>query len=95
MGTVVFPEAELKVYMDAAPAERARRRLLQRGERVTPEDVSAETQRLIARDTHDSQREASPLRRAEDAIVLDTTRLSFEEQVARIVAAARLLLDRS
>jgi cytidylate kinase len=83
MGTAVFPEAELKVYMEA--------RLLQRGEEVSPEAVSAESLRLIARDTQDSERAASPLRRAADAVVVDTTELSFEEQVAKIVEAARRL----
>lgn len=91
MGTVVFPGAELKVFMDAQPEERARRRLLQRGEDVSPQSVSEESARLVARDTHDSQRAASPLRKAEDAIVVDTTRLSFEQQVAQIVEAARRL----
>jgi cytidylate kinase len=91
MGTAVFPEAELKVYMEAQPEERARRRLLQRGEEVSPEAVSAESLRLIARDTQDSERAASPLRRAADAVVVDTTELSFEEQVAKIVEAARRL----
>jgi cytidylate kinase len=93
MGTVVFPEAGLKVYMDAVPEERARRRLLQRGERPSADTVGEESARLVARDTHDSEREASPLRKAEDAIVVDTTSLSFEEQVARIVEAARRVLD--
>ena len=92
MGTVVFPEAELKVYMDAEPEERARRRLLQQGEQVSAESVNAEATRLVARDTDDSQRQASPLRKAEGAIVLDTTALSFEQQVERIVGAARRLL---
>ncbi|KPK79887.1 MAG: hypothetical protein AMS25_11045 [Gemmatimonas sp. SM23_52] len=95
MGTVVFPEAELKVYMVAAPEERARRRLLQQGRQVTPESVHAEAARLLARDTADSQREASPLRQAEDALLIDTTHLSFAEQVERIVAAARRRLDMS
>ncbi|UCC82727.1 MAG: (d)CMP kinase [Gemmatimonadota bacterium] len=89
MGTAVFPEAELKVYMDAQPEERARRRLLQRGEDVSRESVSRESARLVARDRQDSRRAASPLRKAEDATVVDTTRLSFEEQVAQIVEAAR------
>jgi len=95
MATVVFPDAELKIYMDARPEERARRRLLQRGEDVSPEKVSAEAARLVARDTHDSRRQAAPLRKAEDAVVLDTTRLSFEEQVAEIVGAARRLLGKA
>jgi cytidylate kinase len=53
--------------------------------------VSQESARLVARDTHDSQRAASPLKKAEDAMVVDTTSLSFEEQVAQIVEAVRRL----
>ncbi|MGD2215719.1 MAG: (d)CMP kinase [Gemmatimonadales bacterium] len=93
MGTVVFPEAELKVYMDAQPEERARRRLLQRGEQVSAERIAEESARLVARDARDSQRRASPLRKADDAIVVDTTGLSFEEQVAKIVGVVRRLSD--
>lgn len=91
MGTVVFPHAELKVFMAAAPAERARRRLLQRGEEARGEAVREEARRLVERDAADSQRAVSPLRKAEDALVIDTTNLTFEEQVERIVAAAHLL----
>jgi cytidylate kinase len=91
MGTVVFPGADLKIFMVAAPEERARRRLLQRGDQVSPESVREESAELVARDTQDSQRRESPLRKAENALVIDTTQLSFEEQVERIVAAARLL----
>lgn len=93
MGTVVFPHAQLKVFMDADPQERARRRLLQRGEEVTPEDVVREADRLMARDRDDSQRDVSPLRQADGALVIDTTNLSFEGQVERISDAARRILD--
>ena len=93
MGTVVFPEAELKIFMQAGPEVRAERRLLQRGEKVTPESARAEVQRLLARDSADSGREVSPLRQAEGAIVIDTTELSFEEQVTRILEAAARCLD--
>lgn len=91
MGTVVFPEADLKVFMAADPEERARRRVLQRGESVTPEGVESEKQRLVARDTADSEREVAPLRAAADALLIDTTHLSFDQQVERIVEAARRL----
>jgi cytidylate kinase len=95
MGTVVFPQAELKVYMEAEARERARRRLLQRGEEVTAERIDRESVRLNARDRDDSARSVAPLRRAEDAMVIDTTDLGFEEQVERIVLAAREILDRA
>jgi cytidylate kinase len=95
MGTVVFPDAELKVFMDADPGERARRRLLQRGDAVTAENVDRETGRLVARDRDDSQRDVAPLRKAEGAVVIDTTNLDFAEQVEKIVGAAREILDRA
>jgi cytidylate kinase len=91
MGTVVFPEAELKVFMGADPEERARRRVLQRGEEVTAEVVESEKERLVARDSADSERDVAPLRAAADALFIDTTHLTFDEQVARIVEAARRL----
>jgi cytidylate kinase len=93
MGTVVFPDAALKVFMMAEADERARRRLLQRGESVNEKSVEVETRRLVSRDTADSQREVSPLRKPDDALVVDTTRLSFEEQVALIESAAKERLD--
>jgi cytidylate kinase len=93
MGTVVFPQADLKIFMQAAPEERARRRLLQRGEQVTREALRAESRRLQGRDKADSEREVSPLRKTEDAVVIDTTRLTFEQQVERIVEEARRRLD--
>jgi cytidylate kinase len=93
MGTVVFPQAELKVFMQAGSEVRAERRLLQRGETVTLEGVQTEVQRLLARDSADSGREVSPLRQAEGAIVIDTTELSFEEQVSRILEVAAQRLD--
>jgi cytidylate kinase len=93
MGTVVFPQADLKVFLEADPAERARRRLRQRGDPVTPDSLDSEAERLLTRDRHDSERVESPLRKAEGALVIDTTDLRFEEQVDRIVAAARELLD--
>jgi len=93
MGTVVFPQAELKVFMQAGPEVRAERRILQRGEEVTREGVRAEVQRLHTRDSADSGRKISPLRQAEGAIVIDTTELSFDEQVGRILEAAARRLD--
>lgn len=93
MGTVVFPEAELKIFMDATAEERAKRRLIQRGEPATPASIEVEARRLAARDRDDSQRSVSPLKKAENAQVVDTTSLSFEEQVERIVEAARQILD--
>jgi cytidylate kinase len=87
MGTVVFPDAEVKIYLVADLEERARRRLRESGAtNPTPEAVAAEVDAIHARDRKDSGRDLSPLRPAEDAVEIDTTGLSFEEQVARIVA---------
>ncbi|HEX6038733.1 (d)CMP kinase [Longimicrobium sp.] len=90
IGTVVFPDAELKAYLIADAEERARRRLLEMGVTgLSAEDVRAEAARLQGRDALDSGRETAPLRQADDAVVIDTTSLTFDEQVERIVALAR------
>ncbi len=90
MGTVVFPDAEVKVYLVADLRERARRRLLQEGAGATEEKaVSAQAERLDRRDRFDSGREIAPLRKPPDAIVVDTTNLTFDQQVERIVSLVR------
>jgi cytidylate kinase len=89
IGTVVFPDAPLKVFLTASPAERARRRLAQAGRPPEPADLEGETARLAARDHADSTRAVAPLLAAADAVRLDTTRLSLEQQVDRIAALAR------
>jgi cytidylate kinase len=82
MGTVVFPDAALKIYLDAKLEVRARRRSLQFPDFTAEEYAS----RISRRDHHDSSREDSPLRQAEDAIAIDTTNLAIEEVVRRIMA---------
>jgi len=89
IGTVVFPEAPLKIFLTATPHERARRRLFQRGQAVDLELVKRESQALAARDAADSNRRIAPLRAAEDAVVVDTTTLTLEQQVAHVVELAR------
>jgi len=89
IGTVVFPEAPLKIFLTATPDERARRRLSQRGEAVDGELVRRESQALADRDTADSNRPIAPLKPASDAVLLDTTALTLEQQVARVVELAR------
>jgi cytidylate kinase len=90
MGTVVFPDAEVKVFLVADLPERARRRLLERtGREPSRDEVASEAEAILARDLADSERAVSPLRRPADAIELDTTRLDFEEQVDAVVAAVR------
>ncbi len=86
IGTVVLPEAELKVFLSASPEERARRRALQTGREGELERIRKAMQ---TRDKRDSEREASPLKPSPDAVVLDTTSLSFEGVVSRVVELAR------
>jgi cytidylate kinase len=88
MGTVVFPDAPLKIFLDAEVAERARRRaeeLQRRGENVDLEAVRAE---MIQRDLRDRTREVAPLRAAPDAMIVDSTALTADEVVETIVAEA-------
>jgi len=93
IGTVVFPDAPLKVFLTASPEQRARRRLAERGGGTGGEaEVSREAEVLAARDRADSTRAVAPLRAAADAVVLDTTRLSLEQQVQAVVALARTRL---
>jgi cytidylate kinase len=89
IGTVVFPDAEVKVFLVADPEERARRRLLEKGRTSDPATVRAEAGALMARDTHDSQRDVAPLAQANGAVLIDTTRLGFEEQVGLVVDLVR------
>jgi cytidylate kinase len=83
IGTVVAPDAELKVFLTASPEERARRRAA---------EIGADAQTVLAeqalRDERDSTREHSPLTAADDAVEVDTTGLGIDEVVARIVALA-------
>lgn len=89
IGTVVFPEAELKIFMTAKPQVRAERRLKeleQKGIKSSLEDVMAN---LKERDHIDTTREDSPLMKAEGAVVVDNSNLTFDEQVAIIVDLAK------
>jgi cytidylate kinase len=89
IGTVVFPDAPLKVFLTAAPEERARRRLNQDGQVVSTESVGQASRDLLSRDAADSSRAVAPLRPAPEAVLLDTTALSFPQQVQEIVLRAR------
>jgi cytidylate kinase len=94
IGTVVFPDADLKIFLTASPETRAGRRVSQRGLAPEPAQLEAEAMALAARDQADSTREVAPLRPADDAVPLDTTGLAFAEQVGRIVALARPIFGR-
>lgn len=89
IGTVVFPDAELKVFLTADPLERARRRAAEYVERGVAADPDVIAGEMEERDRRDSGRDVAPLRPAADAVHLDTTGLTFEAQVERIVALAR------
>ena len=89
IGTVVLPDAEVKIFLTAAPAARARRRraqLLEKGDAPSLEEVLRD---VIARDHNDMTRAVSPLRQAEDARVLDTTELDFDQSLKALIAMIR------
>jgi cytidylate kinase len=81
MGTVVFPDADVKFFLDASPEIRSKRRYLEleiNGEKTTPEEVY---QQMLLRDRNDSSRELAPLKPAADAIVVDSSHSQIEEVV--------------
>ena len=89
IGTVVFPDAPVKLYLTAAPAERARRRAAELRERGEEVDEAALAADLEARDRRDSGREHAPLRPASDARLIDTTHLGLDEVVDRMAEAVQ------
>ena len=84
-GTVAFPDAEVKFYLEAAPAERARRRQRQLQTQGRPADLGQLRAAIEARDRSDRERSVGPLRVADDAIVVDTTDLAIEDVVERLL----------
>lgn len=89
IGTVVLPQASVKIFLTAASEERARRRWEELRQRGTPRDFDQLLRETVERDERDSNRAVAPLRPAEDAVILDTTALSFEESCRRIVEIIR------
>ncbi len=92
IGTKVFPQAELKIFMTADPTVRAQRRqaeLREKGQAVAVSDIE---RNLLQRDELDSSRKESPLLKAHDAVTLDTTHLTFADQVQQIVEWARAII---
>lgn len=83
--TVVFPDARLKVYLDCDLKERARRRMLELRQKGIETMLKEQETELARRDKIDSEREASPLKKDPEAIIVDTTNLSIREQVERVV----------
>jgi len=92
IGTVVLPGADLKIFLSAAPEERARRRAVQSGREG---ELGRIREAMKVRDRQDSERETSPLKAAPDAVVLDTTELDLDEVVSRVLDLARDLRERS
>ena len=89
IGTVVLPQADVKVFLTASPEARARRRCLELEQRGTSEPFDQVLSEIQQRDWDDSHRETAPLRRAEDAVVVDTTELNFEESLAALLTVVR------
>lgn len=89
IGSVVLPQADVKIFLTAAPEARAQRRLaelLQRGEQAEYEKVLSD---IIRRDEHDTQRKEAPLRQCEDARLLDTSQLNLEESLQALLQIIR------
>ena len=85
MGTVVFPHAEVKIFLTASAEERARRRVLQLQESGENPDEAAILADIRSRDERDSKRSAAPLIPADDALILDSTDLSIEQVLNKIL----------
>lgn len=89
IGTVVFPNADLKIYLDATAEERAKRRVAQNTRNNIESNYEQILKDIIERDKRDSTREISPLKKADDAILIDSTNLTIEEVVNKIVDLAK------
>ena len=93
IGTVVFPDADLKIFMIADVDERARRRKKDLETQGTNVPIDELVEEITQRDLKDSRREISPLRKADDAIIVDTSNMTIEEQVDFIVAKAKKIIS--
>ncbi len=88
IGTVVLPDAQLKIFLTASPEIRARRRFLELEQKGTPVDYETLLEEIKQRDYNDSHRAVAPLKPAGDAVMLDSTGMTLDEVVARICALA-------
>ena len=104
IGTVVFPAADVKVFLTASPEARARRRAVQRSGGNLAQDAAAtadpeEERRILAdlkrRDDYDSSRATSPLRPADDAVIIDSSEMGFEDVIEKIASLSPALLARA
>ena len=89
IGTVVLPDADVKVYLTASSATRAKRRYLELEEKGEAADLAVIEQDIIDRDYRDMHREHSPLRQATDAVLVDSSDLTIDQVVERITALCR------
>jgi len=89
IGTVVFPAADVKIYIDASPEERARRRAADPAHTGSPSNIATVQSDLLARDKSDSTRSVAPLQIAKDAVYIDTTFMPIAEVVATVMALVR------
>jgi cytidylate kinase len=87
IGTVVFPNADLKVFLDASCEERGRRRYRELREKGLDVDLATITEEIRTRDAQDSSREIAPLRRAPDAVSVDSSTMTIEEVVNAMLNA--------
>lgn len=85
IGTTVFPNADVKIYLDATPEERAKRRVLQNKEKGIESSYEEVLENIKDRDKRDSTREIAPLKKADDAIYVDSTNLNIEQVVEKII----------
>lgn len=84
IGTVVLPDADCKIFLTASAEERARRRMLELEQKGTPQPFDEVLKDIQYRDYQDTHREAAPLRQADDAVVVDTTELDFDESFEKM-----------
>ena len=89
IGTVVLPDAQVKVFLTASTEARAHRRMLELEQRGTPQPFEQILKDIQERDWNDSHRVTAPLRQAEDAVLLDTTELTFQESEAALLDIIR------
>ena len=90
IGTVVFPNANVKIYLDASPEERAKRRVQQNQEKGIMTSYEEVLKSIKDRDEKDKTREIAPLRQAEDAIYMDSTNMTVEEVTDEIVRIVKV-----
>lgn len=95
MGTIIFPEAGLKIFLTASADERARRRYKQLKEKGVDANLAALSQEIAERDRRDTNRAIAPLVPAHDAVIVDSTSMSVDEVVARVLELAAVKFPRS